>query len=329
MQKVPPFHAFRLNILVALLGFGLLICAGGPLFQVQAADITSDTLTISPPRFELFGNPGDTVVEKLRVRNDGTASLSYNAQVEDFKALDDEGGVALIDPSNPDDNDNTYALAKWITVEPARFTLEGGKDKTLEVAIKIPKTAEPGGHFASVLIRRAGTATPGGASVETRVGSLILLRVSGTSTENASIDFFKTKETMQQYGPVVFELRVKNDGNVHILPTGKIVVTNIFGKKVGEDIPLIGNNVLPGAARIMRMSWDQKGLVGRYTATLVAQYGNQTGPDGNPKTLTATTSFVVFPLYILWVSLAVIILLILVITQRKQLRKLINRITSD
>ena len=309
--------------LYAILGILALVVTASPVSRAHADDAS---VAVIPPRFELFGGPGDTVVEKLRVRNDATVSQKYTVDVEDFKAKDDEGGVDLIDPTST--AVTSYQLAKWITVEPHEFSVDAGAERVLDITVKIPKTAEPGGHFASVLVRRAGTASAGGAAVDTRVGSLILLRVSGSVTESASVDYFKAENSFAQYGPVTLDLRTVNNGNVHVAPRGTIVITNTFGQKVAE-IPLSSANVLPGSARIARTLWDQKNLVGRYTATLVAQYGQNNGPDGKPETLSASTTFTIFPLYLLWILIAVIVILFLLVTRRRQLKKFLNKLTSD
>lgn len=301
--------------------FGLFLVAA--LFFIGGTkSAKADALTVIPPRFELFGNPGDTVTEKIKITNDSPGEVSLSTEVDDFKAGDDEGSVDFVDPSEPT---TSYRMAKWITVEPARFTVAAGQEKTIDVAIRIPRNAEAGGHFASVLVKRAGADTPGGASTETRIGSLILMRVSGDVKEAANVESFLPAESFAQYGPVTFVLRTKNNGNVHVVPTGTIVINNIFGRKVAE-IPLTTASILPGASRNTRTEWGEKNLVGRYTATLVASYGQN---KSDATTLSATTSFIVFPLYILWIALAVIAFIFFIFSQRKNLKKALNRLTSD
>lgn len=303
---------------IALLGLTVLTALFVfPFSKPQTAQ--ADSFSVIPPRFELFGNPGDTIVDKIRIKNGSDTNETYQMQVEDFKAQGDEGGVALIDPGSPS---TTFSLATWITVDPPRITIAPGEESTVNYTIRIPRNGEPGGHYASVLARRAGQGSPGAAAVDTRVGSLILLRVSGNVTEKAHVESFRAQESYAQHGPVTFVLRSANDGNVHVQPSGTIVITNMFGRKVTE-IPLTQANILPGSSRNITTTWDAKNPIGRYTATLVATYGQ------SKETLSATTSFIVFPLYLLVIILAIILVLFLLITQRKKVRRIINRITSD
>jgi len=316
----------RFGVLAGIsLALVVMLCL--PILRTHAATDTTGTggLAIIPPRFELFGNPGDTVVDKLRVDNQSSTSKNYSIDIEDFTAQDDEGGVSLIDPTT---DTSSFQLARWVTVEPSRFTVDANSEKVLNITIKIPATAEPGGHYASVLVRKDTAETAGGAAVDTRIGSLILLRVSGNVTEAAKVDYFKAQDSFAQYGPITLDLRTINSGNVHVAPTGTIVITNTFGEKVAE-LPLTTANVLPGAARIAHTVFDQKNLIGKYTATMVATYGQNTDANGKPNSLTATTTFYVFPLYLLWIVIGIIVIILLLITQRRKFRKFLNKITSD
>lgn len=276
-------------------------------------------LTIVPPSFELYANPGEKISEKIKVRNNSDSANTFQVIVEDFKAVGEDGSVDLVD----DQSNTTYSLAKWVFPEPKQFTLAGKEEKEIPFSINVPKDAEPGGHYASVLINiGGGKLEGGGATVSSRVGSLILLRVSGNVKEAANVESFKTNQAYYEKTPVTFELRMKDTGNNHINPKGTIVITNIFGKKVSE-VPLKGLNVLPGAIRKMDTTWNASGfLASRYTATLVATYGSQNLP------ISATTSFIVFPKYFAITLLVVLLLLIFLIVGRKKVKQLIHNLSK-
>lgn len=299
----------------------LVIASLGLVYVVGPRPASAATISVSPPRFELFGNPGDSLNEKIKINNPSDADATYQIEVEDFVAQGEEGGVDFKDPA---ENKTSFSLAKWISVEPTRFTVPAGKESILNYTIRIPKSGEPGGHYASVLVKLAGGSVSGtsGAAVQSRVGTLILLRVSGDVKETLAINRFSTDNNYYQNGPVNFQLSSTNNGNVHVAPSGTIVITNMFGQKV-KELPLTQANVLPGATRNVRTVWDQKGMVGRYTATLVANYGQ------NKQTLSATTSFIVFPPYLMVIIVVVLLLLFFMTTQRKKLKRIINKLTSD
>lgn len=301
---------------------GLSILAFAVLVNSQVTPARANTVSISPPRFELFGNPGDVVREKLKVSNTGDTTVTYKVGTEDFSASGDDGGIAINE--SPDAPHTTFSLARWLTVEPSSFTVEPGKEKIIDIVVRIPKNGEPGGHYASVQIKvSGGPTTGGGASVESRLNSLILLRVSGNITEKLSLSTFKASKGYYQKGPVQFNLRTINEGNVHVAPTGTIVITDMFKRKVAE-VPLQPANVLPGSARAIATNWEKPGI-GRFTATLVANYGS----SGKNQPITATANFIVMPMWLVYTIAGTLIFLILLITKRKTFKKILNKLTSD
>lgn len=268
----------KIRLITALLILFLLPIVIAATIQAQQP---SRAITITPPRFELYANPGDQVSEIIRVRNDSASPTSFKVLIEDFTSVGEEGQVAL----QEDNSTHSFSLAQWITPETTDITLQPGEERPFTFTVSVPKNAEPGGHYASVLFQAAGGDVQGGASVTQRVGALILLRVSGNVVENASIESF-TAPTYAQKTPLNITLRVKNAGNTHIRPRGTIVITDIFGKKV-DELPLNGQNVLPGVVRKMDTEWNKPNVLGYYTATLVATYGEQNLP------MTAATKFLV------------------------------------
>lgn len=307
--------------IVSVIGaFTLILALWNPAIT-KAADDTTRSVSVLPPSFELYANPGDSVSEKIRVRNESAVDSTYQIVVEDFKAVGEEGGVDLID----NQSNTTYSLAKWVFPEPKNFSIAAGKEKEIPYTINVPKNAEPGGHYGSILITM-GNGSPvaggSGAAVVSRVGSLILLRVSGNVKEEANLLTFKSDKSYYEKGPVSLTLRVKDIGNNHIRPKGTIVVTNLFGQKVAE-IDLNGLNVLPGAIRKMDTVWKPKGfLASRYTATLVSTYGT------NSKSLSSSTSFIIFPKFMIVISIALILIILFAITNKKQVKKIIHNLTK-
>lgn len=278
-------------------------------------------LTVIPPRFELLANPGDIVSEKIRIKNDSDFPVNYQVVVEDFASSGEEGAVVLEEESS----DQSFSLAKWISPELNELILQPQEERVFTYSINVARTAEPGGHYASILFTSNPTQNiPGAANVASRVGSLILLRVSGNVDEKAVIETFEAPAYSQK-GPIPFTLRVKNNGNVHVQPKGTIIITNLFGKKV-DEVPLKSANVLPGSVRKTETFWDKQNLLGSYTATLVATYGQQNLP------LTAASNFMVAsPLsvgLIITAGAALILFIISLFSSRSRIRRALKALTT-
>lgn len=237
-------------------------------------------VTIVPPKFELFANPGDIVTETIKIRNNADIPTTFGVLVEDFSSTGEDGKVVL----EEGESDESYSLKSWIELSSENVTLQPGEERLFQFNINVPRNADPGGHYASVLFQiGSGESVPGVTTVQNRVGSLVLLRVSGNVEENATIETFQAP-TYSTKGPVTFSLRVQNNGTTHIQPSGTIVITNMFNQKV-DEIPLNSANVFPGAIRKMDTEWNPENAFGHYTATLVATYGQQRLP------LTTATRF--------------------------------------
>lgn len=260
---------------------------------------SNNGLAVSPPTFEISGNPGNTVVNSVRIENLRSTPVKLAVDRRNFSAIGEEGAIGLTEDSD------TFSLASWISVDPSDVIIPAKSTRTFEFTIKIPLNAEPGGHFGSLIFRSIPEENlqGSGASVAQEIGSLILLRISGETTESAKVESFKTTQAFYEYGPITFENRVKNLGNVHVKPSGNITVTNLLGQKVAT-IELEPKNVLPGAIRKIEGTWDTKWRVGQYTATSVLIYG------ANNTQMANVTTFIVFPYRI---GLAVLVLILILI----------------
>ena len=268
------------KILLLIAAFVITLSFSGLVKQVSAQDAAG--ITIIPPKFELFANPGDVISETIRVQNNSTQPQTFGVIIEDFSSAGEEGRVVL----EEGETDSTYSLKGWIEPSSENIVIQPNNEVIFPFRISVPTDAEPGGHYASILFQLgSGENIEGVTSVKHRIGALVLMRVSGNVVENGIIESFGAPAYSQK-GPITFELRLKNEGTTHIRPSGTIIITNLFGKKV-DEIPLNGLNVFPGTVRKMETEWDKSPVLGHYTATLVSTYGQQSLP------LTAASKFTV------------------------------------
>ncbi len=275
------------------------------------AQVTPMGIAVSPPTFEVSSNPGDDISNVIRVQNLSEEPMTVTSETRNFTALGDEGAVGLTD------EETGFSLAKWVTVTPVTATIEPKQSFTFAYTIEVPSNAEPGGHFGSVIFRTTAVSNNNttGTSVAQEVGSLLLVKVSGDVREKLKFDSFVAKQSFYEYGPVDLELKFTNTGNVHVKPTGSVIITDIFGNKV-TTIDVETKNVLPGASRRMEAVWKSKLLLGKYTAVATLNYG------ADKELLTSSTSFTVVP-YKLVTGVVVVgsLALYIIFKMRKRLGK--------
>lgn len=265
------------------------------------------SLEISPPTQEVTVDPGKTVTLKAKIRNRTNAPLPIKVRLQDFVAQGEEGSVALSAKSK-------WPITSWSTVSPTEFTLASGESRDVEATVNVPATGVAGGRYGSFVFSAGAPEQKtggGGASISQEVASLFLVRISGPVVENIRIESFSVP-FFSEFGPVKFAVNFYNSGNIHMKPSGVIAVTDMFGRKV-TDVKLEPSNVFPEANRVLTANWDQKMLVGKYTATGYFYSGGTKN-----QSMTASATFIVFPLRI-----AVIIILVLIVLYlaRKRLKK--------
>jgi hypothetical protein len=257
----------------------------------------TQSLSVTPPLFQLSVKPGDIWQSSIRVVNTNNYPLTVYAEVVNF-APEGEGGQGRFVPLIY--NDETRAtLAEWIEVSPGPYVVDEGRSREVQFFVDVPEDAAPGGHFAAILISTEPPAASGEdlALVTTQtVVALFFARIEGDIIEKAEIREFSVLDRSLELPEAEFSLRFENKGNVHIQPRGEILIMNMWGKERGV-IPVNHDthfgNVLPGSIRDFRFSWKgERSLadIGRYKAIATLAYGE----DGI-KNVTSTTYFWVIP----------------------------------
>ncbi|MFQ5860425.1 MAG: hypothetical protein ACE5IG_02605 [Dehalococcoidia bacterium] len=261
-------------------------------------------IRISPPNFELEADPGQVVAQQIRVTNRGEAPIPITMEVAGFTPTGQEGQVALTE------DEEVRGIVTWLTVSPRSFVLEPDQEQQVTFVIEVPLDAEPGGHYASILASVGATTQAGAVAVGQRVGSLVLLRVSGEVIEQARVTSFSVPG-LSAKGPIPLDILVENTGNVHVRPAGEIIVKGTFGGEVAR-IPVEQKAVLPGSPRTFSVTWDTGWKIGRYTAEYIGFYGSSN------QQFVGTASFVIFPWPIALPILGVLALLAFGIVRGRQ-----------
>lgn len=299
----------------------------------------SSAVTVSPPIIEIDAKKGDIITEKIRVTNDSDVEQTYYISAQRFVAEGESGAAAFIEDDNP------LELVNWLDFPVTSVTVGPDERKVVPFSITIPDNADPGGHFASIFLSTTPPATGDGSQVSIggRVGVLLLTRVEGNVVESAKIRDFAAEPSTINALPANFNIRIENEGNVHLKPQGNITISSMFGNIAAiVDVNQQGSNVLPDSVRELDAQWvtnpnavagedssfwakyrqeKENFAFGKFTADLNMVYG------GTGKTLTASTTFWVIPWRVLlyrglW---AAVIIALLVIGIRRYNQWIIDR----
>ena len=241
-------------------------------------------MTLTPPLIKNNMNPGETWASTVKLVNNNKEKLVVYAQILDFKSGKD-GGVELIPVAESEgDGNQTGFLRQWMKVIKGPYEIKAFSSVEIPFEIKIPEDAEPGGHYAAVLIgtEPEGDSEGSGMSISSKISSLVLVNIAGDVIEEGKIREFSTDKNYYKEPKVNFKFKFENTGNVHLQPKGDIIIKDMFGEDVGTiDInkDTSYGNILPKSTKTWDFFWEgEKSIfkMGKYSATITVYYGEQT-----------------------------------------------------
>lgn len=266
------YHHIVLYLAVGAMVFPLFVFAQGL------------TISITPPLFQVTLRPGEIWSSTVKIVNTNDDETAFYASVMNFEAGDEDGNSRFTPVFDDEEWGGGHSLARWIEVSEGPYSAAPGESVRVPFSIRVPENAEPGGHYAAILIgtRPLDADRSLGSSkilVSSMVSSLILVRIDGDIREEGTIREFSTSRRWYQKPDVDFLLRFQNTGNVHLRPQGDIIIYNMWGKERGK-IPInkktAFGNALPQSIRKFTFQWEGESNffeIGRYTAIATLAYG--------------------------------------------------------
>jgi hypothetical protein len=245
---------------------------------------------VTPAIVETVLNPKGKYEAKVYVYNISEKPLPVRSSVKALVPQDE------IFTSNKEIFDST----SWIKVEPKEFILNPKETKEIILKIEAPAKTEPGSHYSTVYFESLNIQDKNqikNIGISTKIGILTFITVPGDLKEKIEISKFHT-ETYRQFGPVNFNLILKNSGNVHLLPKMTIRVVDMFNHSTA--LPVKPTIVLPYTFKEIEMDWQQPKLFGRYKSYLEITYGT-----GKQNIRSQTITFWIIP----WMIITPIIFL--------------------
>ena len=305
-------------------------------------------VTVSPVFFDLTSNPGDTLSEKIKIRNNTSSPIAIILQVKGISG-DLNGNLTLKE-------DKLNQAVNWVNFQDTKETLKPLEWTEIPFTIQVPKDAAYGYYVAvSFTQDKQSTLKNTGASITGAAAVPILLNVRKPGAKSdAKILNFSVDNYVNEYLPINFNTKIQNTGNIHVKPHGNIFISTGNNKNIAIlDVNGGLGSILPQSARIFQSSWsdgfivnqpiiengqpklDKNGKIqthlvvswnkltsfrfGKYTANLLLVFDN--GKRDVP--LETSVSFWVIPYKVIIGVIISVILLIIII--RFLLKYYINR----
>ena len=231
---------------------------------------SAQALTISPPIKEFTADPGTEFSDVIKLINDEEVEKTFYATIEGFRARGEKG-----EPEFFKTTDETQ-LASWVTLAQTSITLKPREKKEIKYTIKVPEKASTGGHYAVIFWSSQEPEATGitGIGVVTKIGSLLLVRISGEIKEQMQLVDFSTPFKFYNRLPVNFAIGFENTGNVHLKPGGNIKIEpKVLGIGKGEaTVNENGGNVLPESIRRFESTWIKTAMAESKTRNIFSKF---------------------------------------------------------
>ena len=327
----------RVRYILGVVSFVLL----GALFVTPPAAHAATgnfSLQITPSPLITTLKPGTTTELELKIRNASTETEQLKIESRRFR-FDNDSGTVKLDETKPAE------IADWIHYSAPTFDVKPGEWYTQKIRISLPAQSGFSYSFAYVISRTNLPTTPTAGQVlngSIAVFSLINVDRPG-ATRRLDISSFTPAQTVFEYLPATFKLRLKNTGNTIVKPTG-----NVFVQRSGKDLATLPVNesqsyILPGTERTINASWadgfpvyktkTESGVttktnlewnfdklahfrIGHYTAKVVAIYND--GTRDIP--ITRELSFWVIPWKAILLIFAIITALVYFVRRSNKIR---------
>ena len=240
------------------------------------------SLGISPPILQIEAVPPATIEAPITVVNNGQEPLELTIELRAYRPSEtgSSGQIRLVTKSEDPDGvysaifENTKILFEDQAIK--QLSLAPKQQKTLTLSI-VTQSYEPAAdyYFSVIFLSTAKTDEPvqePKSIVQGGIATNVLLSVGKKGKVMGVIEAFSGPKFLSK-GPVPFEVKLKNTSNHYITPTGKIIITNMFGQAIGK-VDLSPANVLAGSSRNLANSadqslvWDETFLLGMYSAKL-------------------------------------------------------------
>jgi hypothetical protein len=276
---MPSHHTTLRQISVCTLALFFLISVTQTAFA--ASPLPSGSFVVRPAKIELDINPGEEKTTILTLSNGTALPLVVNVSYEDVAPIAQhtplDESVALLGK-----NGGAYPLRELFHTKTNSLQILSGGALEVPITIRIPKDAEAGGRYGSVVLSFAPVLMKGepmnaNVAVESRLATLFYVRINGSTKEEGQLVSFglfnnaRFVRAPSEESPLHFQVTFENSGAVHLNPYGRMTITSFFGAAL--TIPIEPQAVLPGGTRVREVDVFSDLAPGYYHAHLEENRG--------------------------------------------------------
>ena len=262
---------------------------------ISSASFCVFGIGIQPNRIDTIIPYGETEIIEVTVTNPGDDPLQVDVSLVGLD-MTQSGALLWLGNDGRDAAGNFYPYANispYVAVEPNSFTVEPHSEVTILVQVRTPdayQEEEMAGCVGALWfdVVNAAADSEGSSPFNTvfRLITFVLIRFDGgqhRAAELTRLPVYQDKE-LDIHFPVLFS----NQGNVHVSPSGHVVIREAESEEIVDVIGLTEGTALPQRPREYEAIWRSSSQrQGRFIAEFSVTYGSDS-PD-----LTASVLIVV------------------------------------
>jgi hypothetical protein len=269
-------------------------------------------LEVNPAYVDIsIGEPDTSKKVTVSYKNTGSVPLTLEIFPIDFKQTADSGQISFLGSQS---GTYSYSLSSFLSFD--KNILEVAPHSTEKVTVTITNRPDlsPGGHYAAVVAR--DTSQRGDTVISPALSSLFFIRKIGGERYNLSVrNVSWPRYPVTFIMPTRFDITFQNEGNVHVIPYGRIEVRDMLGRLTHKGIVNTDSLfVFPETRRIINAKIQQVSMVFPIMIYSISIKGTDSLKKIN---YVHTESFI----YIQPVSLIVFVLLIMIFLWYRKRRK--------
>lgn len=163
------------------------------------------SLTVSPTRLEI--SPTDIAKQhEITVVNRGQVPIPVTVQKRDFT-----GGI---DGSMNFQKHAPYSASRWLSVQPANFTLAPGTAQIVTTTVTVPANPEPGDHQVALVFLVPAGQTAANVRINRGVASPVYITVPGATDDSTTVSDLSAPG-FSSGGAINISATVHDMGTVH------------------------------------------------------------------------------------------------------------------
>jgi hypothetical protein len=216
----------RVSILTIFLGVSILCVSN-----------SSAGIGVKPTVVEVEATPGVEKTGSLAVGSSDTEAVIVKVEVEDW--------LKLRTGSSP------VSIKEWLTMDDTELVLEPSETKSIGYRIKIPEGVK--GELVAQVFFSSVVPGKGNVNITSRFGIALYVGIEGTEILDPVITDMRIEGSS-------LGVTIQNNGNIHIRPSGKVVIKDSDGS-INQEVQVPYTAVIfAGREHVYGMSVDASKL---------------------------------------------------------------------